>query len=95
MQSVREEEAWRRDARCRGYGVNTFYPEKMGVNHPEVKIAKRICRQCPVQEQCLIDAINHGDQFGIQGNMTPRERRKLMRSLGSLLVVKDRQRKAA
>jgi WhiB family redox-sensing transcriptional regulator len=66
---------WREWAACRRPGVNPewFFPEKGGSARP----AKRICRQCPVRADCLDYAIGTGQQFGIWGGLSERERRRL------------------
>ena len=37
--------------------------------------AKAVCRRCPVQIECLTDALAQGDRFGVWGGLSPRERR--------------------
>jgi WhiB family redox-sensing transcriptional regulator len=42
-------------------------------------MAKRICRGCPVRNECLADALDNRIEFGVWGGMTERERRALLR----------------
>ena len=43
-----------------------------------VRVAKRVCHQCPVMEECLETALQMGPACaGIWGGMTERQRRKL------------------
>ena len=42
--------------------------------------AKAVCRRCPVWRECLLDALDTGDnQHGIRGGFKPEERRTLAR----------------
>lgn len=42
-----------------------------------IKLAKGICAQCPVRQQCLKDALDRDDQWGIWGGLTVYERKRL------------------
>jgi hypothetical protein len=44
-----------------------------------VRLAKTICGECPVQQQCLDYALDNREAFGVWGGYTERERRKLMK----------------
>jgi WhiB family transcriptional regulator, redox-sensing transcriptional regulator len=48
----------------------------------EHKIAKRICRVCPVREQCLAYAMEEPVDHGLWGGLTERERRRYRRQAG-------------
>jgi WhiB family redox-sensing transcriptional regulator len=39
------------------------------------KVAKALCKQCPIMEKCLEDGLSQGDVPGIWGGMTKNERR--------------------
>lgn len=61
-------------------------------------IAKAICRECPVQEACLIYALDAGEAFGIWGGLDPDQRRSLidrLRALEAELASAHRQLQAA
>lgn len=64
---------WRRDALCAEVGLELFYPEK----GESTKQAKRICQNCPVRAECLQDALDNRERFGIWGGQSERDRRKL------------------
>jgi WhiB family redox-sensing transcriptional regulator len=66
---------WRTQAACRGEGINTFYSPAAG----SIADAKKVCRGCPVRQQCLDDALRRGDRYGVWGGLTPRERARLRR----------------
>ena len=52
-----------------------YFPDRDGVdgNTFEVTLAKRMCKQCPVMNDCLAFAMKHR-QTGIWGGMAERER---------------------
>lgn len=43
----------------------------------ETQNAKRLCKTCPVQNECLAYALANAELQGIWGGLTPRERTKL------------------
>jgi hypothetical protein len=43
----------------------------------EAWAARRICRDCPVAEACLRDALETKDGFGIRGGLSPKQRTNL------------------
>ena len=64
---------WRDQAACTYVDPDLWFPEK-GESSDE---AKRICRTCPVQADCLADALAHYEQYGIWGGHSARKLRKL------------------
>lgn len=68
---------WRHRALCYGEDPELFFPVKN--SEEAAKEAKRICRQCPVADECLQEAIDAGEQFGIWGGQTEDERCRLRR----------------
>lgn len=68
---------WQEQALCRQVDVGEiFFPEKGGATQP----AKRVCRECPVSEQCLRYALDNDERFGIWGGKSERERRRIRRA---------------
>ena len=65
---------WPSQAACRSGN-----PDALFVQGAEQKVAKRICRNCPVRYECLADALDNRIEFGVWGGMTERERRALLR----------------
>ena len=55
-------------------------PDALFVEGKEQRLAKAVCRHCPVIAECLADALDNRTQFGVWGGMTERERRALLRS---------------
>ena len=66
-------EPWHQDALCPQVSPDFFHPE-VGES---VRPAKQICALCPVSEQCLQWALDHGERDGIYGGKTPNERKRL------------------
>ena len=44
----------------------------------DIRAAKRICGECPVRRECLSDALEHGDRFGVWGGVDYHELRRAM-----------------
>src|SRR5688572_1291277 len=63
---------WRAGALCARFDPDLFFAPG-AIEHKE---AKRVCRECPVQMQCLAYAMNMPVDHGIWGGMTERERRR-------------------
>lgn len=68
---------WPQEAICNQTDPEIFFPRK-GEDHTANK-AKHICRQCPVQTQCLDYALKHNEHYGIWGGYNDTERRTLKR----------------
>lgn len=81
----RDTRKWVEDAACRSSGELTvyFFPpygeEKAEAKARRENIAKSICRQCIVREQCLSYAVSNREKEGIWGGLTPEEVRTLYR----------------
>jgi WhiB family redox-sensing transcriptional regulator len=70
---------WRAEGLCAKSDPDLFF----AVGAIEHKQAKRICRSCPVREQCLTYAMDSPVDHGIWGGLTERERRRWRRQAGS------------
>ena len=64
---------WPLFARCRDQ------PDDMFVRGAEQNRAKTICAGCPVQLECLAEALDARLEWGVWGGMTERERRAVLR----------------
>ena len=71
-----KEQGWKDDAACRGLSSDVFFPGDNNHYNPE---AVTLCRRCPVQQRCLMFAINNTINYGIWGGMTPPERHRYRR----------------
>ncbi|MFE9250926.1 WhiB family transcriptional regulator [Streptomyces sp. NPDC007088] len=65
---------WRTDAACRSTDPEELFADSGGQNR-----AKAVCTGCPVQIECLAEALDNRVEFGVWGGMTERERRALLR----------------
>jgi WhiB family transcriptional regulator, redox-sensing transcriptional regulator len=78
---------WREDIACRDADPDLFFPiGTTGAALGQMKEAKRICRACPVQIQCLAWALGKGVADGVWGGTTPDERR-VIRSLSRRTTI--------
>ncbi|HVX23829.1 MAG TPA: WhiB family transcriptional regulator [Candidatus Saccharimonadales bacterium] len=70
-------EDWHGFAACNGEevifdaAINNISVEQV------VRAAKRICARCDVKLDCLNDALDTDDRFGIRAGLTPKERGKI------------------
>jgi len=68
-------EQWKNHAAC-----GSIDPDQLFVRGAAQRAATVICRHCPVQLQCLADALDRQVPFGVWGGLTERERRAVLRS---------------
>ena len=73
-----EHPAWYADALCAQTDPEAFYPEKGG----STANAKRTCSACPVRAICRDTALARGEEHGIWGGTSTRERRAIRHALG-------------
>ena len=86
------------NGKCLGQDPNIFFPfsEKSGDSYSRNNVrgrnntilAKSICAECEVSEECLEYSLLH-EPFGIWGGKTERERKTLRRKLGVSLIPKE------
>ena len=77
---------WRAAAACRYADPELFFP--IGTTGPalrQIQEAKRVCRACPAQTQCLTWALDHGVTDGVWGGTTDDQRRAI-RSLATTMT---------
>ena len=81
---------WRDEAACLPEDPEWFFPKARipFVLVEQIDRAKAICARCTVAEQCLEYALSTGQDDGIWGGLTEKERRKLARKLG-ISIPKD------
>ena len=69
---------WHKDAACRNFDPELMYPRPS--DYAAVRVAKDLCEVCPVQAECLADAlaeeglVGKDQRFGIRGGHTPHAR---------------------
>lgn len=66
-------------AACKGLSPDLFFPDR----GQDVSPAREVCAGCPVQHECLEDALANREKFGVWGALSERERR---------IVRRDRRR---
>ena len=69
--------AWMADAACVGTDPESFFPDPR-ITPPESVV--RVCRGCPVREECLRHALDRPYLDGIWGGLGPGQRQLLRRS---------------
>lgn len=67
--------SWRDLGECQYTDPELWFPEKGG----SVRDAKRICKTCAVEAECLEYALETGQRFGIWGATSEVERRRILR----------------
>lgn len=68
------------DALCAQVDPELFFPTAIGPSYlPAVRLALAICVECPIKLQCLEHALEVGEDYGIWGGTTPKERHELTR----------------
>ncbi len=70
-----DERPWVAYAACRGADADLFFPG----NDLNPREALKICRACPVREECLEYALSARERYGVWGGTTARERRRMLR----------------
>jgi WhiB family redox-sensing transcriptional regulator len=74
---------WQAFAVCRGEDSTYFYApsyfEKPEQKRAREAVAKALCAQCPVREECLEFALETRESHGIWGGLNEMERRALLR----------------
>ena len=71
---VDPEAKWMSDASCRGMDFSVFFPDPG--RSDAARMAKEICKSCPVKDRCLEFANNNGIMYGIWGGLSVTERKK-------------------
>ena len=66
---------WMDDAACGTSDGDAWFPEKGG----STRLAKRVCRSCPVRSECLDFALGTNEAFGVWGGLSREERERLQR----------------
>jgi WhiB family redox-sensing transcriptional regulator len=71
---------WRSQALCRDTDPELFFPiGTTGAALAQIEQAQAVCRQCPVQADCLEFALRTNQDSGIWGGTSEEERRVLRR----------------
>ena len=74
------DDTWRDHALCRDTDPELFFPiGTTGAALVQIEHARAVCRQCPVQADCLDFALSTNQDSGIWGGTSEEERRVLRR----------------
>jgi WhiB family redox-sensing transcriptional regulator len=71
---------WRHEAACRDEDPELFFP--IGNTGPallQIDEAKAVCQSCSVTEECLLWALDTGQDAGVWGGLSEDERRAVKR----------------
>lgn len=74
---------WSDQAACRRDGTDRHWPtgaESSPGYRQHAADAMRVCAWCPVRAECLAHALENGEDDGIWGGTTPRQRRQIRKS---------------
>jgi WhiB family transcriptional regulator, redox-sensing transcriptional regulator len=74
---------WSSRALCADTDPGIFFPPK----DEEAEDAKRVCRACPVQLECLVHALRTDERHGVWGGLDCSQRRALRRKLRRWLAA--------
>lgn len=66
--------AWKVDGLCAD-GEHEMFPKYAADQHD----AAQLCTACPVIRDCLADALDNREEFGVWGGRTERQRRALLK----------------
>jgi WhiB family redox-sensing transcriptional regulator len=69
--------AWLREAACAAADPDLFFPDD---SRSAARAAKEVCAGCPVQPDCLEYSLAAGEEFGVWGGLTEKERHNLLRA---------------
>ena len=74
--------SWQYDAMCRQHSSNLFFPpatfEKKEEREKREAKAKAVCSSCPVKLECLEEAKEIAERFGIWGCLNEVERKRYL-----------------
>ena len=77
---------------CEQSDPEAFYPPRGEHATIQTRLAKELCKACPVKTECLNYALIAREPYGIWGGLTTEDREKLLRSQrrsGSLSSTKS------
>jgi len=73
---------WRAQAACRDLPTDLFFPVGHGPRaQTQARLAKQVCADCQVREDCLDYALGTNARYGVFGGVDEEERRQLRRHL--------------
>lgn len=85
---------WADKAACASIPPDQLFDSAVEQRYVVKSVCRRIEDECPVQAPCLVAALRTGDQAGVWGGLTERERNKIGGSLLQLLDAEEAMQKA-
>lgn len=74
------DQRWRAQAACQRLPTELFFPIGHGPGaQAQTRLAKEICKACPVRPQCLDYALAANARYGVFGGLEEDERREVRR----------------
>jgi WhiB family redox-sensing transcriptional regulator len=74
------DQKWRGQAACQRLPTDLFFPIGHGPGaQAQTRLAKEICKACPVRAQCLDYALTANARYGVYGGLEEDERREVRR----------------
>lgn len=86
---------WQSKGKCAGMDTDVFFLDDNERKHEKAAseaIAKLVCCDCPVINECLTHALSVPENYGVWGGRNPDERKTLRRQLNRqarLLITKE------
>lgn len=74
IEQINQNDNWMDKANCKN-NVDIMFPEDYA-HKQTIRLAKALCSQCIVVNQCGEYALKSGEVHGIWGGMTPAERKR-------------------
>lgn len=74
--NVSRRRPWRARAACAVHNPQLWYADE---GDQRRDLAIMICSHCPVQAECLSEAIANREQHGVWGGLTPSQRQRVAR----------------
>lgn len=82
---------WHLDAACLGQDVNDWfgYDESRPMTPRQIREVGKVCDSCPVFAQCLRNALEMGEQYGVWAGTSGRVRRRIQAMISLDVVTID------
>ena len=98
MSSTIDAYAWMDQAECRDMDLSShdpFDPPSGGRYQSFVDEALAICARCNVRDECLTDALQQRDVYGVKGGTTGQQREDILRAPERVKVSEQNRKKYA
>lgn len=87
-----ERAEWESRAACRGMDPDVFFPNTLATIEEDREIAKRVCANCEVRENCKEKARANREEYGIWGGEDEDERWLVLGGPDSDMVQRSQQK---